>query len=108
MTEPKFTKGEWIATEGNTSGQEVICPSAVKSNRRIARIGGPDRDANALLMSAAPDLYEALSCFVEYENAMDGGEDVAAMLMYAEASQKARAALAKARGDSAKTIGGEG
>lgn len=100
MTEPKFTKGEWIATEGNTSGQEVICPSAAKSKRRIARIGGPDRDANALLMSAAPDLYEALSDLISSLET----EHVAVCL--SQEIALARAALAKARGDSAETIGG--
>ena len=101
MTEPKFTKGEWIATEGNTSGQEVICPSATKSKRRIARIGGPDRDANSRLMSAAPDLYEALDACLSLilnQEMQDGFES--------QEGHMARAALAKARGDSAKTIGG--
>lgn len=51
------------------------------------------------LIAAAPDLYEALSDFAEYESLMDSGDDIAAMLKYGDASRKARAALAKARGE---------
>lgn len=51
-------------------------------------------------MVAAPDLYAALSLFIEYNELMDVGDDVAGMLKYAELMEAATKALAKARGES--------
>ena len=52
------------------------------------------------LIAAAPDLYSALSLFMEYNELMDAGDDVAGMLKYAELMEAAPKALAKARGES--------
>lgn len=50
------------------------------------------------LIAAAPDLLEALQRFLDYESAMNSREDVSGMLIYAEFSDMARAAIAKATG----------
>jgi hypothetical protein len=55
------TPGPWQAVEGKTTGRMVITPNArTKATRIVAHIGGPDRDANARLIAAAPELLEAL------------------------------------------------
>lgn len=95
-----FTNGPWEAIIGTSSGKEVVAPNANKGKYRIARCGGPDRDRNSQLISAAPDLYAALSLFMEYNELMDAGDDVAGMLKYAELMEAAPKALAKARGES--------
>lgn len=56
----EHTKGPWAAQDGLSAGREVIAIGATnKLKRRVASCGGPDRDANALLIAAAPDLLEA-------------------------------------------------
>lgn len=55
-------------------------------------------EEDARLVSAAPDMLDALETFAEYQNAMDGGDDVSGTLIYAEFSRMARAAIAKATG----------
>lgn len=82
-----WTSGPWVAQAGTTTGMEVVAPGQAKIRRTVARCGGRpvDREGNAHLISAAPDLYEAL-------------DD---MLKRAPGSitQQAIDALAKARGD---------
>ena len=46
-------------------------------------------DADAVIVP----LLEVLTLFSEYEKLMDGGEDVAAMMVYADLQQRVRAAL---------------
>lgn len=87
MSEVKFTRGPWISVEGTTSGREVLAEKpSTKSRLRVARIGGPDRDANAHLIASAPELYEAL------DNILKRGLTI-------DLIDPARAALAKARGE---------
>lgn len=51
MTEPKFTKGPWrIAGKGTIRTDDAW----------VASINWRNRDANARLIAAAPQLYEAL------------------------------------------------
>ena len=57
--------------------------------------------ADARLIAAAPDLLAAVQRFLDYESAMDSREDVSGMLIYAEFSDMARAAIAKAEGGAA-------
>ena len=60
-------------------------------------IGDTLKEADARLIAAAPELAEALMAFVEYDDMADiGCCDVATMIAYADALEKARAALAKA------------
>lgn len=48
------------------------------------------------LIAAAPDLLAALQRFLDYETAMDSSEDLDGMLIYAEFSAMAHAAIARA------------
>lgn len=70
------TIGPWFAQPGTTTGQEVVAPNAPKTRRVVARCGGSDREANACLIAAAPDLLtalkSALSQLENYENAISG------------------------------------
>lgn len=97
VSEPKWTKGPWRAV--NLNGPKVKPRWGIVSNSdelgEIAevRLGG---EANARLIAAAPDLYEALQAMVEFY-AADCEADCK-VEEHGPAGQ-ARAALAKARGD---------
>lgn len=99
---PTWTKGEWqIAphAEDDTvlhivSNYEVM-PGGVEKANWIAEVDLQEDDAenraNANLLSAAPELYEALRRLLEaYDEPLDDESDRA---------EAARAALAKARGE---------
>ena len=94
-----YTPGPWAThkTEGNGGNipdrLEIVGPEEGRKRSLIASIYGfklPEGQANARLIAAAPELYEAL------ENLMDflfhGKKDRQMIL-------RARAALAKARGE---------
>ena len=72
MTEPKFTKGPWKATY-DSQLQALIEIYNTEDRTMVATL--PDRgtveampeiEANANLIAAAPDLYEALETTCEY------------------------------------------
>ena len=65
-------------------------------------IDGDEESAMKLArqFAAAPDYDEGARAFVEYEEAAERGDDVAAMLAYAKAAKLLRAALSKAEGRS--------
>lgn len=72
MTEPKFTKGPWKATYDS---QLQAAIEIYNTEDRIIVATLPDRgtveampeiEANADLIAAAPDLYEALETTCEY------------------------------------------
>ena len=106
MTSAKHTPGPWFARLGpfnyTNSGQrpimsgpdddlnakQIALVSTQAERKRSTRYDAPDeeRDANALLLSAAPDLLEALKWIAE-----DGASD-------ARAVECARAAILKAEG----------
>lgn len=54
--------------------------------------------ANARLLAAAPDLFDGACDFIAYEEAADRGDDLAMLSLFNSASQKLRAAVAKAKG----------
>jgi len=89
----RHTPGKWITRKGLTSGKEVISPSSPKTKQVIARCGGPDRDGNADLIAAAPDLLAEL-------------EETHAALCFtadyigSERHKRNAATIAKARGES--------
>lgn len=60
MSEFYGTETPWIVVRGSTAGCQVISESAPKLRRNVASVGGPRRDANARLISAAPELLGAL------------------------------------------------
>ena len=96
-----FSKGPW-EWYNNLSGEKIGISDGVKDvlyvNHSESIVIPREKDAS--LMVAAPDLYAALSLFIEYNELMDAGNDVAGMLKYAELMEAAPKALAKARGES--------
>lgn len=94
MSAPSFTPGEWHYFSGSHSiwsqadGKGVRCICIVKGPRKNV---DAERDANARLIVAAPELYDALSdLLAKHESAVRSFDcpKVAA----------ARAAIAKVRG----------
>lgn len=50
------TPGLWYDAPGTTTGRIVVAPNTTKAKRRIAALGGPDREANAAYIAAcSPD-----------------------------------------------------
>lgn len=95
MTE--FTKGPWIADSSEEDMPIQIKPTKVKflgfSDQGLAIIScrsEPESIANAYLIAAAPELYEALKAILDTIDDEDG------MLEYTEQFINARVALAKA------------
>ena len=92
MSETKWTQGPWVVDERGTAHQ----PSVMAKLSHVASVGNaqpwceakPQWLANAQLIAAAPDLYAALEPYV---NNCDNDE--------CEYCIRARAALAKARGE---------
>ena len=115
VSEVKHTPGPWRLKVGGNFGNSIegfsgknfdelddgfrtICnyQSCEPTGKRVAE--DANALANARLIAAAPELLEALQKFIDYEKAMDSRDDVSGMLIYAEFSSMARAALAKATG----------
>ena len=86
MSEPKWTPGPWIEEE---DGLEVRAASNYKMV--AATLGSEERLANANLIAAAPELYEALEIICRF-SLPKGGDQIVA---FAQAFK----ALAKARGE---------
>lgn len=97
-----FTKGPWVAAEdfGGGSGDEVFGYSVTSaSGADILYFGADDRpetEANARLIAAAPELYEALRGLVDDDDAGVSLADQRARS--ADRIAAAKAALLKATG----------
>ena len=94
MNETKFTPGPWLFSSYR-SGNSVIVIDGKEFD--VATVNYPNRDANAHLIAAAPELYEALDGLLaditEYQEINNlGGQNNHWQV-------KAKAALAKARGE---------
>ena len=94
VAEPKFTPGPWLFSSYK-SGNSVIVIDGKEFD--VATVNYPNRDANAHLIAAAPELYEALEGLLaditEYQEINNlGGQNNHWQV-------KAKAALAKARGE---------
>lgn len=97
MSKAKFTKGPWVAKKG--TGWFVSRPNArmahvVGMRPELSFVGAENDDeaearANAHLIAAAPELYEALQACLDH-GSMTGHDFVI---------EQAHAALAKARGE---------
>lgn len=63
------TPGPWYEAPGTTTGRIVVAPNTTKAKRRIAALGGPDREANAAYIAAcSPDrMREVLAAAREAE-----------------------------------------
>lgn len=84
---PAWTAGPWIVRDGLASGIEIVGKSVRGKDRVVARCHGNNRKANADLLVAAADLYEALEAVVRIADRNTVEFDAA------------RAALARARGE---------
>jgi len=65
MSTAKHTPGNWTAREGTTTGCEVVGKKPRGGDYVIARCGGKDREHNARLIAAAPDLLDAVLLLLE-------------------------------------------
>jgi hypothetical protein len=103
VTETKFTPGPWFAVNEdneNDDGAAVDAHCNIASSpvptmqaRFIARVwaDGPSPAGDAALLAAAPSLYEALASIVDVMDRLGG--------VQSERMVRARAALARARGE---------
>ncbi len=97
--ESEYTKGEWVACpvlrEGKYDGTFgiVVCGKAGTDDVGIADVvGWPEAEANAHLIAAAPDMYEALKELSEWLY----GANIPFSSKKIHVKRKARQALAKA------------
>lgn len=106
MTKTMFTPGPWRVSlsdatdvNGDTSFSPIggcgCCDSPWANPPEQERRA--ERDANARLISAAPELYEALQELLEVSG--DAKPRKRSLLRHTDAKDAARAALAKARGE---------
>lgn len=101
--ETKHTKGPWSLTTG-ASGQVHVAFG--HDGQYVAKVDAcpvrsvDENDANARLISAAPDLLAALDPFVDFPaDAFEGDDDASyTMTMTIGDMKRARAAIAKAVG----------
>lgn len=96
----KFTPGPWEVDKENChAGQIAVCYGDKDTYFEVWSrhwFGGIDQEANAHLISAAPEMYEALvDLFHEADSWCECGKCTAC-----KTDAKVRAALAKARGES--------
>ena len=102
--EPKWTPGTWEArcflVLGGTRMTDRICHVGTSTSLPPSR--SRESEANARLIAAAPDMYEALRKSAEgWENAIEMGIIAPQHITSATVLRdEARAALAKARGES--------
>lgn len=90
--EQKHTSGPWSINGNKIDGNGYHIVS-VNSHRTS------EGEANARLISAAPELLEALEKFIEYEKLMDDENLANAMFAYVEFADMARSSIAKATGE---------
>jgi len=107
MSEIKFTPGPWLFSSYK-SGTSVIVIDGKEFD--VATVSYPNRDANAHLIAAAPELYEALEAVLKLDkeegapipssHTRSGSSgSVGWMIKAREVYTHAHAALAKARGE---------
>lgn len=99
MDKPKFTPGPWVVSEKAGNGNIAINHDVFYVAEATGGLNSTMENAN--LIAAAPDLYDVLSKLVEsdacfYSSAIEGGapHDID----FSDWYEKAKAALAKARG----------
>lgn len=92
----KFTTGPWKMEEERYGGEYVITTSRDNWYIALAYGGTPGGSADARLITAAPDMFEALEAMLEqfHEGIVGIVHDERAAIM------QAREALEKARGKS--------
>lgn len=97
------TPGPWTAT--NSGFAELVyagCDQTLGSGHRIAEMIGPNGEANARLIAAAPELLQALKELLATSQCIDSMNkkftQVMAYTTAPELHQKCREAIAKATG----------
>lgn len=91
------TPGPWHDAPGTATGRIVVAPNTTKARRRIAAIGGPDRDSNAAYIAAcSPDRMREILALARKAEAM---EREMAALLDAEALSGIRALVAGWNGE---------
>lgn len=96
----KHTPGPWHLAKETTRGQFVRdYRIRDKADGLIATLGPVDQDANAALIAAAPDLLAALEA-LDFCLDSTTPEMQRAMALIRPAREQAKAAIAKARGQS--------
>lgn len=94
MSKNKFTKGEWSYDDIETNAiyadeDKIICDM----NYSCDEISMEEVEANARLIAAAPDLFEACKMLMEIV-----GDEEVALVNYSNAVDAAEKAIAKAKG----------
>lgn len=98
MSNSDWTPGPWMAAAKPSSiiGWPVVAPHSMGRSVCSVTHGHDEGAANAHLIAAAPELYEALAAIVaDWDNKQGPTETIGALI------KRARAALAKARGSDA-------
>jgi hypothetical protein len=106
MTDTKFTPGPWMWRQstdmsfGDDKKTWCLAPGILIADMTDGTPGGDKRDrANAHLIAAAPDLYEALSSVGDNLLSGDDSAHGGYVDLDGAAVQKIMDALAKARGE---------
>ncbi len=91
--EIQYTAGPWIVCSGNARQIfNIECKDDGNDFLPIATLRGSDREANAKLIAAAPDLLEALELLTDSQKGLN-------LQQWKEATEKAKQAIAKAKGN---------
>lgn len=106
MSETKHTPGPWTAScflVTASNGREVTHTGLLGRRRssHAEQSGGDEDEANAHLIAAAPDLLKALETYLAWEGAEVSPDrnHAACVAMLTAAESMARAAIAKAKGE---------
>ncbi|WP_313398130.1 hypothetical protein [Stenotrophomonas sp.] len=98
MTANKHTPGPWVIKESATHVRVVGADdeNIFHDDKSCPRVMG-----DARLIASAPEYFDGTADLIAYEAAVEAGDDVQAMLLYASAVKKLRAAHLKATGGAA-------
>jgi hypothetical protein len=101
MTAPQFTPGPWhVVGRAEEYNLAVCAPRPGNEDRLDSVLGDEHAEANARLIAAAPELYEALEALRSYGCPVCQGDCGSANPPVVSCpTQQASAALAKARGE---------
>lgn len=102
MSEAKHTPGPWAVFQANGAAPIYVQASPRKERRfdvaLLADGDNPTLLANARLIAAVPDLYEALRAIEDHCSGKSGSKGVEHAAEGQRIRERARAAIAKAEG----------